>query len=433
MSYLLLEVIDEMHLVQPSPNVQLSRVTPEHFLRETCRVIRKGYGYPSLFNADGVVTQLLRKGKSVEDAREGGTSGCVETGAFGKEAYILTGYFNLPKILELTLHDGRRSPDRPAAGAAHGRSAGLRHLRRPVRRLAAQLRHFIEIKIRGNALIERLYADAMPAPFLSVITDDCIAKGHGLQRGRRPLQHDLHPGRGHRHPDRQPGRAPAPVFDGGVSTWPISWPRWTRTSRASEPLRQRLLNRTPKWGNDDEAADEVMRPVFDAFVDAVDGRPNGRGGTLRRRHAAHDLPRLLRLGHGGNARRAPARRRRCPRASRPSRASTGSARPPCSGPPPRWTSARTGGTLLNMKLNPALLAGEEGIAQLRDLVRTYFRLGGHHVQFNVVSAETLREAQADPDAHRDLIVRVAGYSDYFCDLSAELQDEIIARTEHEAL
>ena len=106
-SYLLLEVIDELHLVQPSPNVQLSRVTPDHFLRETCRVVRKGYGYPALFNADGVVTQLLRKGKSVEDAREGGTSGCVETGAYGKEAYVLTGYFNLPKILELALHDGR--------------------------------------------------------------------------------------------------------------------------------------------------------------------------------------------------------------------------------------------------------------------------------------------------------------------------------------
>ena len=95
--------------------------------------------------------------------------------------------------------------------------------------------------------------------------------------------------------------------------------------------------------------------------------------------------------------------------------------------------ARTCGTLLNMKVSPGVIEGDEGIAKLANLVRTYFRLGGHHIQFNVVNVETLREAQADPDGHRDLIVRVAGYSDYFCDLSRELQDEIIARTEHAAV
>ena len=105
-SHLLLEVIDEMHLLQPSSNVQVSRKTPDEVLRHALRVIRKGYGFPSLFNADAVVAQQVRAGKSVEDAREGGTSGCIETGCFGKEAYILTGYFNLPKLLELALHDG---------------------------------------------------------------------------------------------------------------------------------------------------------------------------------------------------------------------------------------------------------------------------------------------------------------------------------------
>jgi len=94
---------------------------------------------------------------------------------------------------------------------------------------------------------------------------------------------------------------------------------------------------------------------------------------------------------------------------------------------------RTGGTLLNMKLTPSLVAGDDGLRAWGQLVRTYFRMDGHHVQFNVVRAETLREAQRDPDAHRGLIVRVAGYSDYFCDLSDELQEEIIARTEHTGL
>ena len=106
-THLLLDIIDEMHLLQPSSNVQLSRKTPGRLARSTrCAVIRKGYGFPSLFNADAVVEEQLRQGKTLEDARAGGCSGCVEVGAFGKEAYILTGYFNLPKVLELALHDG---------------------------------------------------------------------------------------------------------------------------------------------------------------------------------------------------------------------------------------------------------------------------------------------------------------------------------------
>ena len=103
----LLEVVDALHLLQPQCNVQISDKTPERFLKAACRVIRKGYGYPSVFNADTVIAQQLRQGKTLEDAREGGTSGCVETGAFGKEAYILTGYFNLVKVLEITLNNGR--------------------------------------------------------------------------------------------------------------------------------------------------------------------------------------------------------------------------------------------------------------------------------------------------------------------------------------
>ena len=105
-SYIILEVIDELHLLQPQSNVQISDKTPDRFLKAACRVIRKGYGYPSVFNADEVIMEQIRVGKTIEDAREGGCSGCIETGAFGKEAYILTGYLNVPKILELALNNG---------------------------------------------------------------------------------------------------------------------------------------------------------------------------------------------------------------------------------------------------------------------------------------------------------------------------------------
>ena len=157
-TYLMLDVIDEMRLLQPSSNLQLSKKNPDRFLKRGLEIVRKGWGQPSIFNADMVVEELLRQGKSIEDARAGGTSGCVETGAFGKEAYILTGYFNLPKVLEIALNNGVD----PRTGKTH------RHRdRRPARRSRTydevfdayrkQLHHFIDIKVRGNNVIERLY------------------------------------------------------------------------------------------------------------------------------------------------------------------------------------------------------------------------------------------------------------------------------------
>ena len=431
-SYLLLEVIDDLHLVQPSPNVQVSRVTPEHFLRETCKVVRKGYGYPALFNADGVVTQLLRKGKSVEDAREGGTSGCVETGAFGKEAYILTGYFNLPKILELALHDGLDPRSGRQLGPRTGDPRDFASYDALFAAWTAQLRHFVEIKLRGNALIERLYADAMPAPFLSLITSDCIAKGMDYNEGGARYNTSYIQGVGIGTVTDALAAIRLAVFEERTAQMGDLLDALAVDFSGRDALRQRLLSRAPKWGNDDAAADGVMQAVFGAFVDAIDGRPNVRGGT----YGVDMLPTTCHVYFGSMTGATPDGRRAGTPLSEGISPTQGADR---LGPTAvlrsasKMDQARTCGTLLNMKVSPGVIEGDEGIAKLANLVRGYFRLGGHHVQFNVVSADTLREAQAHPDQHRDLIVRVAGYSDYFCDLSASLQDEIIARTEHRSV
>ena len=432
MSYVLLEVIDELHLVQPSPNVQLSRVTPEHFLQATCRVIRKGYGYPALFNADGVVTQLLRKGKSVEDAREGGTSGCVETGAFGKEAYILTGYFNLPKVLEITLHDGLDPRTGRQLGPHTGDPRQFAAFEQLFAAFETQVRHFVAIKLRGNALIEHLYADTMPAPFLSLITSDCIERGLDYNEGGARYNTSFIQGVGIGTLTDSLAALRTLVFEDRAIGMDELLDAMDTDYEGQEALRQRLRNRAPKWGNDNDSADALMRAAFDAFVSAIDGKPNGRGGS----YGVDMLPTTAHVYFGSVTGATPDGR---------------SAGAPCSegispvqgadrmGPTAVFRSAakmdhaRTCGTLLNMKLTPGVVEGDEGIANLAHLVRTYFRLGGHHVQFNVVRADTLHAAQARPDEYRDLIVRVAGYSDYFCDLSRSLQDEIIARTEHESL
>jgi formate C-acetyltransferase len=196
-----------------------------------------------------------------------------------------------------------------------------------------------------------------------------------------------------------------------------------------ERTRQMLLNKTPKYGNDDDYADDVMVAVFEAYFNAIDGRRNTRGGMNR----INLLPTTCHVYFGSVTGATTDGRKAGRPLSEGISPVQGADR--C-GPTAvinsvaRMDHVRTGGTLLNQKFTPELLKDDDGLDRLVHLVRTYFKLDGHHIQFNVVDAATLRAAQKNPQEYRDLIVRVAGYSDYFCDLSEALQEEIIARTEH---
>jgi formate C-acetyltransferase len=428
-THLLLDVIDDFHLLQPSSNMQVSRKTPDAVLKHALRVIRNGYGFPSLFNADAVVLEQLRQGKTPEDAREGGCSGCVEVGAFGKEAYILTGYFNLMKMLEYALHDGFDARTGKYVGARTGGAATFRSFDDLFDAFEAQVRHLLDIKIRGNQLIERLYATRMPHTFLSVITDDCIATGRDYNAGGARYNNSFIQAVGIGSITDSLSALKELVFDRGD----VALERFVEILRADfegqEVLRQRVLNKTHKYGNDDEYADALMTRTFSMLFESIDGRPNTKGGAYR----LEMLPTTCHVYFGEVCQASADGRRAGQPVSEGISPVQGADR---HGPTAVLKSAakmdhiKTGGTLLNMKFAPSLLAGDRGIDSLHSLVRGYFKLDGHHMQFNVVTAELLREAQAEPSAHRDLIVRVAGYSDYFCDLSEALQDEIIQRTEH---
>lgn len=429
-SHLLLEVIEEMHLLQPSNNVQISRKTPDAFLKHALRVIRRGYGFPSVFNADAVVEEQLRQGKTLEDARAGGCSGCVEVGAFGKEAYILTGYFNLAKVLELALHDGIDPRTGRRLGPPTGSAAEPGSFDALFAAYAAQLRHFLEIKIRGNRLIERIYALQMPAPFLSVLTDDCIRTGRDYNAGGARYNNTFIQAVGIGSVTDSLAALRRAVYEERVIDLPGLVAVLDRDFADDEPLRQRLLHRVPKYGNDDDAADALMVRTFETLFALIDGRPNTKGGAYR----LEMLPTTCHIYFGAVTGAMPdGRRAGAPLSEGISPVQGADRRGPTAvlNSAAKMDHVRTGGTLLNLKFTPRFLEGEEGIDRLAQLVRGYFRQDGHHVQFNVVRAETLRAAQADPEAHRDLIVRVAGYSDYFCDLSRELQEEIISRTGHE--
>lgn len=428
-SYLLLDVIDDMHLLQPSSNIQVSAKSPDRFLKRACAIIREGWGQPSVFNADMVVEELLRQGKRIEDARMGGTSGCVETGAFGKEAYILTGYFNLPKVLEIALNNGVDPATGATIGATSGDAAAFTSFDQVWDAFTTQLRHFVDIKIRGNRIIERLYATWMPAPFLSLLIDDCIARGTDYHAGgaRYNTAYIMPVGIG-TITDSLSGIRHH-VFDKGDVQMPALVRALGRDFQDDEVMRQRLWSKTPRYGNDHADADALMRRVFDVIHDIVDGRPNTRGGE----HHVNYLSTTCHVYFGSKVGATPDGRHAWQPVSDGISPVQGT---DTQGPTAvlksaaRMDHARTGGTLLNLKFTPSLLADARALDRLAALVRGYFSLAGHHLQFNVITADTLRKAQANPEQHRDLIVRVAGYSDYFCDLTTPLQDEIIARTEH---
>jgi trans-4-hydroxy-L-proline dehydratase len=429
-STLMLDVIEEMRLLQPSSSIQVSKKNPDSFIKRAARIIRTGFGQPSVFNADLVVEEMVRVGKSLADARDGGTSGCVETGAFGKEAYILTGYFNIPKVLELALHDGLDPRTGRQLGPHTGNPATFDNFDELFAAFEKQMLYFVEVKVRGNNIIERLYAARLPAPFLSLLVDDCIKKGKDYHDGGPRYDSSYIQGVGMGTITDCLSAIKTHVFEQKTMSMTEMLAMLKNNFKGHERERQVLLNKTPRYGNDDPAADDLLVRVFEAYFNAIDGRKNTRGGTYH----INLLPTTCHIYFGSVTGATPDGRKAWTPLSEGISPVQGADR---HGPTAVLQSAarmdhvRTGGTLLNQKFTPALLADETGLDALVQLIRSYFKLDGHHVQFNVVDAATLRKAQKDPQQYRDLIVRVAGYSDYFCDLSEALQEEIIARTEQQ--
>jgi formate C-acetyltransferase len=428
-SFLLLDVVEDMRLLQPSTSIQVSKKNPDLFIKRAAKIIRTGFGQPSIFNADAIVQELTRMGKTLEDARAGGSSGCVEVGAFGKENYNLTGYFNIPKVLEITLHNGIDPRSGKLIGLITGDPASFINFNDLFDAFFRQMRHFIDIKIRGNHMIERLYARYLPCPFLSLLIDDCIIKGMDYHEGGARYNTSYIQGVGIGSITDELSAIKTHVFTQKSITLPDLIQALDTNFEGFDRLRQLLMNQTPFYGNDDDQADEITRDVFNLYFNLIDGRANTKGGAYH----INLLPTTCHVYFGSVTGATPEGRFSGKPLSEGISPVQGADR---RGPTAVLRSAakmdhlRTGGTLLNQKFTPHLLAGDQGLDKLVNLVRTYFKMDGHHLQFNVVDANTLRAAQQHPELHRDLIVRVAGYSDYFCDLSQALQDEIIARTEH---
>jgi pyruvate formate-lyase/glycerol dehydratase family glycyl radical enzyme len=431
-SYLLLDVCKEMKLIMPSVCIQLSTKNPDSFLLKAVEVVNEGFGQPSMFSTDTIIKEFIRAGKSLEDARMGGPSGCVTISAFGKESCILTGYCNWPKILEITLNNGIDPRSGKLVGLRTGDPRTFQSFDDLLSAYKKQLRYFIDIKVQGNNIIERLYAEHMPSPFMSLLFDDCIAKARDYHNGGPRYNSTYIQGTGIGTLTDSLSAIKYHIFDQKRFTMNELLDGLKTNFENNEVMQAILMSKTPKYGNDNDYADQIAHTVFEAYFNAIDGRPNTKGGEYR----VNLLPTTVHIYFGSVTGATPDGRYAGAPLSDGISPSHGV---DIHGPTAVIKSAaridhwKTGGTLLNQKFMPEVLANEEGQQKLADLVRTYFELGGHHIQFNVIRADTLRDAQAHPENYRDLIVRVAGYSDHFIVLGKDLQNEIIARTEQQSI
>lgn len=431
-SFMILEIQEELHELQPGLSIHIAEQTPDEFLLAGIRVIRQGHGYPSVFNPDTYVREMTRAGKTLEDAREGGCSGCIEVGAFGKEAYLLTGYLNTPKILEITLNNGIDPETGKKLGLETGSPCEFKSFEELYEAWHRQMVYFVNLKLSVNNYIERMFSLYAPATFLSLFIDDCIDKGKDYYSGgaRYNTTYIQCTGLGtitdcfttlKKHVFEDKRYTMEQILNACKDNW-----------ENEEVMRQYIRNHTPFFGNDDEYADAIAVRVYEDLVKAIEGRPNTRGGETH----LNMLSTTCHNYFGSVCGATPNGRFAHFAISDGTSPSHGS---DTHGPTAvikslgKLDQTKSGGTLLNVRFVPALLKREEDMKKLGNLIRTYFKFGGHHIQFNIVDTATLLDAQQHPDQYRDLLVRVAGYSDYFNDMTEQLQNEIIARTENEDL
>ncbi len=441
LSYIILEVQEELHELQPGLSIHVSRVTPDEFVMAGAKVIRQGHGYPSVFNPDVYTKELVRQGKTQEDANEGGCSGCIEVGAFGKEAYILTGYLNTPKILEITLNNGIDPMTGKKLGLKTGDPRTFTTYEQLYDAYHQQMVYFVNMKLAVNNYIERMFSLYAPATFLSLFIDDCITRGRDYYSGGARYNTTYIQCTGLGTITDSLSTLKKHVFEDKKFTMEellkavsCNWGREDNCQLSTvncqlEKMRQFILNRTPFFGNDDEYADSIAVKVYDDLVEAIEGHPNTRGGKTQLNMLSTTCHNYFGSVCGASVN------------GRLAHFAISDGTSPAHGADTHGPTAvikslgkldqtKSGGTLLNVRFVPALLKRDEDLRKLVSLIRTYFNMGGHHIQFNIVDTQTLLDAQKQPEEYKDLLVRVAGYSDYFNDMTEQLQNEIIARTEN---
>lgn len=440
MSYLILRSVAQTRLPQPNLTVRYHAGLSDDFMNEAIEVVKLGFGMPAFNNDEIIIPSFIARGVKEEDAYNYSAIGCVETAVPGKWGYRCTGmsFLNFPKSLLIAMNNGvdPKSGTKLIEGVGHFKDM----------KSYEDLEHAWDVIIRDftrhSAIIENacdmVLEQDVPDVLCSALCEDCIGRGltlkeggaiydfiSGLQVGIANLADSL-------------AAIKKLVFEEHKLTTEELWHALETdfAGEEGERIRQMLINDAPKYGNDDDYVDQLVVDAYDAYIDEVKKYPNtrfGRGPIGGIRYAGTSSI-SANVGQGRGTLATPDGRH----AGEPlAEGCSPSHAMDRHGPTAVFKSVSklptqeiTGGVLLNQKVTPTLMSKDENKVKLIALLRTFFNaLHGYHVQYNVVSRETMLDAQVHPEDHRDLIVRVAGYSAFFNVLSRQTQDDIIARTE----
>lgn len=429
-SYMCIAAQSALMLPQPQLSCLISTKSPHSFLLKACELARQGTGMPAMFNADEIVLSLVEKGKTLVDARNGGINGCVEITGQGNDQMASSGYINFAKCLELALNNGINMVTGRVLGPQTGTPDQFQSIDDIWQAMEIQIRHMIDLKHQYDTVAKRVFATSSPALCTSLVMDDCIDKGLDYHDGGSRYTQPMLSGVGTGTVTDAMAAIEHFVFTKKTFTVAEIVQAMRDNFKGHATMRNLLWNKAPKYGNDNDKVDRHAAKLVTIFVNLLKAYTNDFGVP----YGADMIPTTAHLPFGClTAASADGRFATTPLAEGVSPVQGQD----LSGPTSVIRSiskidhASTVGSLLNMKFTPQTLAGREKLKKFAAMIRTYFDMGGHHMQFNVVSRETLLKAQQNPDDYRSLLIRVAGYSDYFVMLSKDVQDEVISRTAHE--
>lgn len=440
LTLLCLDSVSLTRLPQPNVSARISAKNPPVLLRKCVETIKLGFGMPAVHNDKLMIPSLLSRGVRLEDANNYAIVGCIEPIIPGKHGYRAAGmsFTNFPKILELALNNGKDPRTGVQLHQGEGDLSTFRSFSEVLDAFTNQMSYFVNLRIQGELIIDSAIEELVPDPFCAGLVSDCIRRGKTPKEGGAVYDMVTGPETGVTNAGNSLAAIRKLVFDEKLLTGNELKQALESNFEGpnGEQARQICLNHAPKFGNDDDYVDSVTRETYMIFIRELNKYKNaryGRGpiGCVNYPCTATisgNVPSGLVVGATPDGRK--------------------SGEPLAEGCSPYRGTDRlgptaviksvskmpniliTGGNLLNQKINPSALESEEGMKKLEDLIRTFFELKGWHVQFNVVSTETLLDAQKQPERHRGLVVRVAGYSAIFTTLEPATQDDIIARTVH---
>jgi len=428
LSYMCLEAHRHCRLNQPNFSCRIYQTIPNDFLIRVCENIRMGTGHPELYNEDVAIASLLARGIRLQEARNYAPIGCVENSVIGMWMRANGGYFCLAKVLELAINNGKCQLTGDQVGPQTGYLEDFKEFSDLLKAYQQQTEYFVKHLVIENNLIDRTHAELVPIPFVSSLFKDCISSGQDVTAGGARYNFTCPAGVGVANTADGLAAIKKLVFDEEKISGVELRNALNSNFDGYEELRL-LLNDAPKYGNDIPYVDSLARKAVDIFLDELDKYTNARGGQFVAGMTAitANIAFGKQVGATPDGRKAkePLAEGISPAAGKDTKGPTAAMKSVTKIDHTRMMK----GIIYNQKFNPSFLENREGLLKFSQMLRGYCDLNGFHVQFNIISADTLKDAQKNPDEYKDLVVRIAGYSAFYTELNKEVQDQIIARTE----